>query len=662
MRSSIFEHPIRWGALMVLSFLAAGCETTALAPDDGGVVLDDGGAPPPADAGPPPVVPDAGECATDADCDDGDPCTTTTCEDAMCWATRIAGCAECATDADCDDGFFCSIERCQGGLCGYEWRPECECLDATQCDDGDPSTVDRCTSDWRCLHEARSCASDAECDDADRCTTDACVDTVCASARIPGCGTSTCPDRDGDGHGSRYCFGGDDCDDGNPAVHPGAAEVCDGGVDDDCDGRIDLVDDECAPGGATCAGASPLVPGTPVEGAVITDGSIGTGPGACGASSYHTLTLTETSDVEITLTLMEPPPPTPVPGCPECTPSHEWEYWHNVFLERTCGDATTDVGGAGSGCRIYGSDTFFGGSGTLTRLLRRVPAGTYAIDVQASDWRGWMAAAIRFTLDVSVTPSDGAACASAAVLAPGVTASGRTASGTDAFDTDCRGAPVIAEEALHTFTLTSRRRVRLEAVGAPDPTSGVAPGLRLGVFEGCDPAATRAACLEHGGRECHAAATLEATLDAGTYWVVVEATSGGDAGYALTLETAAPAAACRSAAAIAASGAFMGDTTGAPDAFRDPAVCGDGYGPDVVYRVDVAAEQRVVLDLIASYPDALLTLYEGCGEARVAGGGGRTRVDLTLAPGTYFAVVGGEHATDAGPYVLNATFVPPASP
>ena len=41
---------------------------------------------------------------------------------------------------------------------------------------------------------------------------------------------------DQDGDGVRWC---DDCDDGNPAVHPGATEVCGNGVDDNCNGQID---------------------------------------------------------------------------------------------------------------------------------------------------------------------------------------------------------------------------------------------------------------------------------------------------------------------------------------------------------------------------------------------------------------------------------------
>ena len=42
------------------------------------------------------------------------------------------------------------------------------------------------------------------------------------------CGT---PDADGDGWNAN-----DDCDDGNAGIHPGATEVCDDGVDQDCNG------------------------------------------------------------------------------------------------------------------------------------------------------------------------------------------------------------------------------------------------------------------------------------------------------------------------------------------------------------------------------------------------------------------------------------------
>jgi hypothetical protein len=47
---------------------------------------------------------------------------------------------------------------------------------------------------------------------------------------------------DGDMDGSNDCL---DCDDGNPAISPGADEACDDGSDNDCDGAIDSEDPDC---------------------------------------------------------------------------------------------------------------------------------------------------------------------------------------------------------------------------------------------------------------------------------------------------------------------------------------------------------------------------------------------------------------------------------
>ncbi len=50
-------------------------------------------------------------------------------------------------------------------------------------------------------------------------------------------GDATCVDADGDGYNDVNC-GGDDCDDADAAVNPGADEYCNG-IDDDCDGTVD---------------------------------------------------------------------------------------------------------------------------------------------------------------------------------------------------------------------------------------------------------------------------------------------------------------------------------------------------------------------------------------------------------------------------------------
>ncbi|HKB07851.1 MAG TPA: MopE-related protein, partial [Candidatus Polarisedimenticolia bacterium] len=55
----------------------------------------------------------------------------------------------------------------------------------------------------------------------------------------------TCPDEDGDG----FCSLIDDCNDHNAAIHPGAAELCDG-LDNNCDGVVDDL-------GSTTCGVGP---------------------------------------------------------------------------------------------------------------------------------------------------------------------------------------------------------------------------------------------------------------------------------------------------------------------------------------------------------------------------------------------------------------------
>ena len=76
-------------------------------------------------------------------------------------------------------------------------------------------------------------------------------------------GSSTCdgdcndsdPDlnlNDDDGDGWSTCDG--DCNDNNISVNPGEVEICNNGIDDDCDDLIDCNDDDCtaAPECADC--------------------------------------------------------------------------------------------------------------------------------------------------------------------------------------------------------------------------------------------------------------------------------------------------------------------------------------------------------------------------------------------------------------------------
>ncbi|GIW40783.1 MAG: hypothetical protein KatS3mg076_1360 [Candidatus Binatia bacterium] len=131
-------------------------------------------------------------------------------------------------------------------------NPAEDCSNGTD-DDGD-SLVDcsdpDCTGDADGdTYVAAPCGTD--CDDNDPGVNPGAAE-ICTNGKDDECdGAADCADPDcaptADGDGDTYPGGvcGSDCDDADPDVHPGATEACGNAKDDDCDGSPDCTDSEC---------------------------------------------------------------------------------------------------------------------------------------------------------------------------------------------------------------------------------------------------------------------------------------------------------------------------------------------------------------------------------------------------------------------------------
>jgi hypothetical protein len=179
----------------------------------------------------------------------------------------ICGCGVADTDTDSDGTPDCNDN------CPNTANPEQEDTDGNgigdACDDVDGDGY----------------TADVDCDDSNASVnpgaTEVCnsIDDDCDGSVDEDVTSTFYQDSDGDGYGnatvstqacrapSDYVADNTDCDDSNASVNPGATEVCDDEIDNDCDGDVDSSDTECTSddtdsGGGTSGGGGCFITAT----------------------------------------------------------------------------------------------------------------------------------------------------------------------------------------------------------------------------------------------------------------------------------------------------------------------------------------------------------------------------------------------------------------
>jgi cysteine-rich repeat protein len=190
-------------------------------------------------------------CSVASDCDDGNVCNgSETCDATADGKGKICAVGvEAAPNTPCGTGMVCRV----GGTCAAVGCGNNVVDPGEDCDDGNTTEGDGCDND--CTF---SCTFNGDCIDQNVCNgTETCNTTthICQAGTVltcndsNACTTDSCDpvkgciytliDNDGDGYASSTlgkC--GTDCNDKDPAIYPGAPELCDG-KDNDCDLLID---------------------------------------------------------------------------------------------------------------------------------------------------------------------------------------------------------------------------------------------------------------------------------------------------------------------------------------------------------------------------------------------------------------------------------------
>ena len=416
----------------------------------------------------------SGECrpGTPIDCDDGKGCTRDECVEAT------QDCTHTPDTSVCDDGIDCTDETCD------PVTDECiSTINNALCDDG---VV--CNGRDICDLDAGGCVVLEEtCDDGNPCTIDSCDDgeDVCVNELIDG---------DGDTYPPESC-GGPDCEDDDPDINPGAEEICDDEIDNNCNDRTDADDYACCEGDNDTCDCPVVVSGGGVFTGTTTDANDDYS-GSCGSSGgkdrVFYLHLPIASNVEVS------------------TDGSDFDTI--LYLrEASCADGEEvdcdDDGGSDSGTSQIKMDLF---------------SGDYFIFVD-----GYGSSEGSFTLSVTIseTPpmievSGNDTCSGAHEITTTACFAGDTSSMTDDYDGEGCGSGE-AKDVVFSMTLAESAVVLLDTSG-----SGISDTILYVRSGSCT--GTELECDDDDGDGAHS--YIEKSFTPGTYYIFVDGYNNDDEG------------------------------------------------------------------------------------------------------------------------------------
>ena len=487
------------------------------------------------------------------------------------------GTIACTSDDDCDDAIRCTRDICDArGVCVYRLEP-------AVCDDGIfCNGTEVCDPVEGCLPGVPE-----TCNDDDVCTIDRCDEEAKLCRR-------TARDFDEDGEADWFCEGGTDCDDRDPTRGTTINEVCEDGIDNDCDEDIDEAD---------CGAVRYDACDDPLDvsaGGFFELTSLGAVPNhelGCAPSGRRDLVLTfdlaEAKDVTIRA---------------------EGRSITYVALRSVCEERTSEI------------ECNSGFPGSLRR--RALAAGRYYVLI--ADIGGDVGVEVVFQ-DPSDPPAN-ESCAMPLDISAGGTISGSLIDVADDMSTRCGSSN--APDLVYTFTTTEERDVLLSAVSLSGDSLSVA------VQQTCGDEASELRCVRGS-----TASTRLHQLPAGTYFVVLEGSAARENDFSLDIAfeppTPPPAGdVCANAIPITAPATVTGTLADKQDDID--LSCAFNY-KDMVYELTLTerSDLAVVADGDGSF--MYVGIQETCGVESsqlrcTSGDPSRSRL-RDLAPGTYHLVV-----------------------